>query len=71
MRRKVVEEKGAEALVGLIMGADGDGANNAVSRSTAILVEAAWCLRLLTEDLVTRRKVRMGMCIAHIWCHQK
>ena len=55
MRRKVVEEKGAVALVGLVRGSPDE--EHTASKNTTILVEAAWCLRLLTEDLVTRRKV--------------
>jgi len=58
MRKAVVEEKGAEALVALVRGeVDAAGADAPSSRNTAVLVEAAWCLRLLTEDLVVRRKV--------------
>ena len=62
MRRKVVEEKGAVALVGLVRGGS-PGEEHAASKNTAILVEAAWCLRLLTEDLITRRKVCVSVSV--------
>ena len=54
-----MEEKGAEALVALVRGEvdDAGAAGPPSSKTTAVLVEAAWCLRLLTEDLVVRRKV--------------